>query len=308
MPEFTAEYAQTVEKYDLKGQPLNLDITLVSGQAFRWQKTPNGVWSGVVRNKLMELATGDGVLYWRTYPDDDLPLVHDYLRLEDDVNAIYNAISSDDPHMGELIEQFYGMRMLRQDPSETLLSFICSAANSIPRIMTAIATLSAKYGERVCEKEDLCYFAFPSVTKLAEVEKNDLEHISALAFRGANLKSVAEQILEKGEGWLASLRGVSYCSAREQLLTIKGVGSKIADCVCLFSLDKDEAVPVDTHVKQLAQRLFIPDMKAKSITDGVYKRICEAFLERYGKYSGWAQQFLYYEDLLRTRAMGRGLR
>ena len=118
---------------------------------------------------------------------------------------------------------------------------------------------------------------------------------------------VAEQIQERGEGWLASLRSLSYPDARSALLGIHGVGRKIADCACLFSLDKDEAIPVDTHVRQLAHRLFLPQMEAKTVTENVYRRIVEVFIERYGRYAGWAQEFLFYEDLLRTRALGRGL-
>ena len=113
--------------------------------------------------------------------------------------------------------------------------------------------------------------------------------------------------MERGPDWLISLRGVPYSQAKSELLKIKGVGEKIADCVCFFSLDKDEAVPVDTHVRQLAHRLFMPEMKAKSITSAVYRRITEVFAERYGPLAGWAQEFLFYEDLLRTRALGRGL-
>lgn len=296
-----------MQMLDLRGQPLDLDLTLTCGQAFRWYKTADGAWSGVVGNRLMELALADGVLAWRTYPADDLALVEDYLRLGEDVNAVYAALSAADSHLAELTQRFHGIRMLRQDPTETLLSFICSAANSIPRIMKAIEELSAKYGKLVCERNGRCYHAFPEVRTLAEAESTDLEQVAGLGFRGGNLKSVAQQLLDRGDGWLMSLRNVPYAEARAQLLELRGVGAKIADCVCLFSLDKYEAVPVDTHVMQLARRLFLPELTTKSITDAAYRKICDEFARRYGSLAGWAQQFLYYEDLLRTRALGRGL-
>jgi N-glycosylase/DNA lyase len=191
---------------------------------------------------------------------------------------------------------------LRQDPTETLLSFVCSAANSIPRICAAIEELARLCGQTVCEKGGLCYYAFPQPERLASARQGELDDVACLGFRGKNLRSVASQIVERGEGWLMGLRDASYDEALPELLSIRGVGQKIADCVCLFSLDKDEAVPVDTHVRQLAHRLFLPDMRAKSITDGVYRRIVEAFRERFGERAGWAQQFLFYEDLLRSRA------
>lgn len=288
--------------YDLGGQPIDLDYTMTCGQAFRWRKQSDGTWSGVVRDRLIELRVEDGMLLWHTYPENDEELIVDYLRLRDDVGAIYDTLSDFDPYLAQQIERFYGLRLLRQDPYETLLSFICSAANSIPRIMKAVETLSAKYGQLVCEKEHVCYYAFPAVVQFAEADRQELERTESLHFRGANLKTVAQQIRDRGEGWLMRLRNVSYSEAKAELLTIRGVGAKIADCVCLFSLDKDEAVPVDTHVKQLAQRLFLPEITAKSITDAVYRRIVAAFEQRYDRYAGWAQQFLYYDDLLRSRS------
>jgi len=280
---------------------MNLDFTLACGQAFRWRKRNDGVWSGVVRDKLIELAMDDGDLLWRTFPSGDVELIKDYLRLGDDVNTIYSTLSINDDHLAEIIEQFHGLRLLRQDPTETLLSFICSAANSIPRIMTAIETIAAEYGRVVCENDGICYHAFPAPEKLANTEPGTLDNIASLGFRGSNLRMVARQIIERGEGWLMSLRSETYTKAKADLLSMRGVGAKIADCVCLFSLDKDEAVPVDTHVRQLAHRLFLPEMKAKTITDAVYRKICEVFTQRYGANAGWAQQFLYYEDLMRSR-------
>lgn len=286
-----------MEAIDLGGQPLDLDTTLACGQAFRWRKTEDGLWYGVVGSRLIELRTDGAVLYWRTYPDGGRALVQDYLRLSDDVNSIYACLSDCDGHMKSLIRRFHGLRLLRQDPTETLLSFICSAANSIGRISAAIEELARQYGELVCKKGNLCYYAFPTPQRLAAEPRS----VASLGFRGRNLRSVANQTIERGEGWLVGLLDAPYDQARAELLSIRGVGAKIADCVCLFSLDKDESVPVDTHVRQLAHRLFLPEMKAKSMTDGVYRQIVEAFREHYGRYAGWAQQFLFYEDLLRGK-------
>lgn len=312
-----------MQRIDLHGQPLDLPLTLSCGQAFRWRMLQGGVWRGVVRDKLVELAKDGDTLLWRTYPSHDRALVEDYLRLSDGVTAIYAELSALDPHLAELTSRFHGIRLLRQDPAETLLSFVCSAANSIPRITAAIEALSTLYGNLVCEMPptegdqegapqdgpagSVCYYTFPIIERLAEADSEALFQTESLGFRGPNLKMVARQVVERGEGWLMSLRQESYAEARNQLLTLRGVGAKIADCVCLFSLDKDEAVPVDTHVKQLAQRLWMPGVKTKSITDALYRRITSAFAERYGGLAGWAQQFLYYEDLLRTRELGRGL-
>jgi len=294
-----------VEKLDLQGQPLDLRLSLTCGQAFRWREQAGGVWRGVVRDKLVELAVDSGSLLWRTFPERDEALVRDYLRLADDVNGIYARLSRMDSHVAGLIDRFHGLRLLRQDPAEALLSFVCSAANSIPRISAAIEALARLYGDLVCEHEDSCYFAFPRIARLADADPVALAETESLEFRGANLRTVAGQISDRGEDWLVSLRGVPYEEARKELLTIRGVGRKIADCVCLFSLDKDEAVPVDTHVRQLAERLWAPELAGRSLTDALYRRVVNAFARRYGPLAGWAQQFLFYEDLLRARAMAQ---
>lgn len=290
-----------MQTIDLKGQPLDLDLTLGCGQAFRWRKRADGNWCGVVGDRLIELRVQEGALFWRTYPDSGPELINDYLRLSDDVNAIYRILAQSDAHLNALIDRFHGMRLVRQDPNEALLSFVCSTANSIPRISAAIEEMSRIYGRLVCEQGNSCYYAFPHPERLACLQPRVLNSVGSLGFRGEVLRSVSRHILDQGPGWLLGLRELSYGDAKSQLMTVRGVGAKIADCVCLFALDKDEAVPVDTHVRQLAHRLFLPDMKARSITDGVYRRIVEAFAERYGQYAGWAQQFLFYEDLLRSR-------
>jgi N-glycosylase/DNA lyase len=291
----------------LHGQPLDLDLTLSCGQAFRWSKRPDGVWTGVVGDKLIELAIRGDVLRWRTSPDDDPDLVVDYLRLGDDVKAIYARLSDSDPHLAGLIREFHGLRLLRQDPAETLLSFVCSAANSIPRITAAIEALAQRHGELVCEIGGLCHYTFPTIEQVACCDCALLDRTELLGFRDRHLREVARQVMVRGEGWLMSLREASHAQAREQLTTLRGVGRKIADCVCLFALDKDEAVPVDTHIRQLAERLWMPELEAKSITESVCNRIVDEFTKRYGSLAGWAQQFLFYEDLARTRALGRGL-
>ena len=290
----------------LGGQPLNLDFTLSCGQTFRWRKKPDGTWRGVVRDKLVALKLDGDRLLWRTYPEDDSILVRDYLRLSDDVISVYKHLSEADPHMAELIGKFRGLRLLRQDPSETLLTFVCSSANSIPRITAAIEALAEHYGNLVCEinPPQAGHYTFPAIEAVANAAPKLFEDTRLLGYRDAKLREVASQVMARGPDWLPSLRNVTYAQAHDGLLSIRGVGTKIADCVCLFALDKDEAVPVDTHVWQLVKRLWMPDLNAKSLTSSVRAGIKAEFTRRYGTLAGWAQQFLFYEDLLRTRGLG----
>lgn len=281
---------------NLNKQPLNLDYIFNCGQAFRWQRSSDGIWYGVVQDKLVELKHEDNILYWETHPIADEGLVRHYLRLDDDIKQIYEYLSEKDNHLASLINKYRGLRVLRQEPTETLFSFMCSAATSIPRISASISELSNRYGEIVCYKNTVYYKSFPTIKTLADANVDDLRAIKTLAFRGRNIHLAANQILEKGDNWLPSLKEISFDDARNELISIRGIGEKMADCICLFSLDKDEAVPIDTHIRQVAMKI-IPDIKCKTITNSVYKCIRNAFFNRYGEYAGWAQQFLFLDDL-----------
>ncbi len=140
------------------------------------------------------------------------------------------------------------------------------------------------------------YYTFPPAATLAEVDPDALTKLSSLGFRGRNLVKVAQQISEREDGWAASLREMPYEQAHKEMVALRGVGAKIADCVCLFSLDKTEAVPVDTHVWQLAKALYFPDWPArKSLTTLAYNTVAGAFRERFGELAGYAQNFLFYD-------------
>jgi N-glycosylase/DNA lyase len=103
-------------------------------------------------------------------------------------------------------------------------------------------------------------------------------------------------------GWLESLRDVPYRDAHAALTGLFGVGAKLADCICLFALDKDAAVPVDTHVRQIAVELFVPGLAGKSLTPRIYDAIAAAYRDRFGDYAGWAQQYLFFGRLRRAEA------
>jgi N-glycosylase/DNA lyase len=125
--------------------------------------------------------------------------------------------------------------------------------------------------------------------------------VAALEWRANWLVAAANELAVRPAGWLDGLKALDYRAAHGALDSLPGVGPKIADCVALFALGKDEAVPVDTHVWQLAVRFFAPELRGRSLTAAAYERIAGAFRARYGAYAGWAQAYLYYEDVLRHR-------
>ena len=291
-----------VEVLKIADDELNLEYTLASGQTFRWSRTDDGWWTGVVRGSVVCIRSTKDGLEWQTYPEaSNIGLVTDYFRLSEHVEAIYAQLARADRHTCEVVQRFRGLRLVNQEPHEALLSFVCSAANSIPRISSSVERLSRHYGKPLALVHGAEYYSFPSVESLASADPKEIEAIGGLGFRGRILNSVANQILEQPPGWLESLRHAPYEEAKAQLVTLRGVGQKIADCVCLFALGKDEAVPVDTHVRQLACRYYLCDLTAKTVTDSVYARVTDCLRHKFDGYAGWAQQFLFLEDLLRGK-------
>ena len=274
----------------------SLDHTLASGQAFRWKRSGDGLWLGVVGRSVVGIRQDD-LFSWQTYPDpDNEALIRDYFQLDVDMADIVRRVTGADHAAGEAAARWSGLRLLRQDPEEAILSFVCSTANSVPRIAHSISQFSRHFGDPLGEYEGSQHYTFPSAATLAQVDPDHLTKVSSLGFRGRNLVKVAGQLADRGPGWAMSLRDLPYRDAHAELVKMNGIGAKIADCVCLFALDKTEAVPVDTHVWQLAKDLYFPDWAdRKSLTQSAYNQVGDAFRDKFGNLAGYAQNFLFYD-------------
>lgn len=298
---------------------LHLERTLANGQCFRWRRdptykgTPPGEehWQGIVGGRVLWLGHTPGGaedrLAYRVQPAGDpaadAAWVHAYLRLDVDLAAIYADWRARDPYLGELTTTFAGLRLVTQEPEECLLSFTCSKANAIPRISRAIGELSRAWGPPIPGPGG--YHAFPAATTIAGLRPDEVAARTGLEWRAAGLVEVAAQVAAQPAGWFADLRAANYATAHAELTRLRGVGAKIADCVCAFALGKDAAVPVDTHVFQLTRERYMPDLRGKSVTDASYARIVAFWRQRFGPYAGWAQQYLFYDHLLEARRTGR---
>ncbi len=274
-----------------------LDHTLASGQAFRWKRRADGWWIGVVGRTVVGVRQGGDLFSWWTYPESGgEDLIRDYFQLDVDMGEVVRRVSEADRAAGEAAARWSGLRLLRQDPEEAILSFVCSTANSVPRIAHSIGEFSRHFGEPLGDLDGSQHYTFPSAVTLAEVNSDHLTRVSSLGFRGRNLVKVATQIAGRGPGWAMSLRDLPYREAHTEMVKLNGIGAKIADCVCLFALDKTEAVPVDTHVWQLAKDLYFPDWpEKKSLTETAYNQVAGAFRDRFGELAGYAQNFLFYD-------------
>jgi N-glycosylase/DNA lyase len=288
---------------------LNLEYTLANGQIFRWRRTAEGWWDVVCGDTMLRIRqiesadpTVDAFEY-QTFPQqqDDQFLAR-FLRFDVDLESVYDSWRAADQYLGSLTARFSGLRIVAQDPQECLLSFMCSTANFIPRIMKAIAILARTWGQPILTPDGKTLtHSFPRAAVIAELDPMEISEKTGLEWRAGNLVKVAKQIAARPEDWLREVSKLDYASARGELMRLEGVGPKIADCVCLFAMSKDQAVPVDTHVWQLTRERYVPTLKGKSPSAAGYAQVLSFFHSRFEK-AGWAQQYLFYDHLLESRA------
>ncbi|WAR31975.1 OGG1-like protein, partial [Mya arenaria] len=267
-----APLSSTFLSFPCKIAEIRLDRALACGQNFRWKQTTQGEWTGVIGNAVWRLKQSETEIFYQTFRNvhSTLPMIHpmhkfssedslescckcvsngkksedimcncqktdlnilrDYLQLNVSLENMYELWSESDENFRNVARTFTGIRMLRQDPIECLFSFICSSNNNISRITSMVEKLASNYGEKIMELDGQEYFSFPQVSSLAK-------------------DGVEERLRTLGFGYRAKY-------------------IQVADCVLLMCLDKPGAIPVDTHVWQIAARDYMPKLKqAKSLTD-----------------------------------------
>lgn len=265
--------------------PFNLQDCLEGRQDFRWRKLPDGWHSGVLDGYLVHInQTGDCLTY-HSAPDADLTgLLTRYFRLDDDLDAIYTNIATRDEHIARLIQKYPGARLMRQpDPWECLVSYICSARASPPRIAQRVEQIAARLGRPLTLNGETRH-TFPDPQTVLDSGIDQLQEIP-LGFQRVP-KAIIEAAKSILDGRLAQ-PGVTYHDAIYQLTDLYGVGPKIANCVALFALDKTEAFPVDSRVRNTVKRLYPSHSRS---TDA---EIVTWAQDLFGVHAGYANQFLY---------------
>lgn len=241
-------------------------------------------------------SSGD-LLYPESYYGD---LLKAFFRLNVDLGAYYEDWSKAHQHFATTADkcQYQNIRQLDIDAVENLFSFICSQNNNISRISSLVKKLCIAYGEKICEDGGEEFFAFPPLSALAKdgVEENLRE--LGFGYRAKYIQKSAEEILAKGGlKWFQDVSNMSYEEAHIELQTLTGIGPKVADCICLMSLNHLSAVPVDTHIIQIAKH-YLPEVaNIKNMTPTLYKKIGNEFRRVYGEFSGWAQTVLFCAEL-----------
>ena len=278
-------------------QRLDLTATLTSGQAFRWRRGA-GWFEGVVFGNIVRMRQIDDGVEFTSAPDDEStmqPLLRDYLGLNADLDAIYASIATD-RRMQAAIARYRGMRILRQEPWECLVSFICSSNSNIPRITKNVESICASFGRPIATG-DHSRSSFPTPEELAEAGQERLRRLG-LGYRAGYVAATALAIAD-GRLDLMALREDPYDDALTALMALDGVGDKVANCVLLFSLDKPEAFPVDTHVEKRLLEWYLREVK---LSPPKMRRWAQ---HRFGAYAGYANQYLFHDRRLQRR--GRSL-
>ncbi|SDC94512.1 DNA-3-methyladenine glycosylase [Natrinema hispanicum] len=288
---------------DELGGGFDLYRTLESGQSYLWQRSDGEMYGGTPApdawyttviggsagsGDVIRVRTHDGCLEWESTTDAE-PIVRRLLRLDDDLEAIV-AAGPDDPLLREAYEAHRGMRLVDDPAFGCLISFICSAQMRVSRIHTMVTTLAREYGDEVAFDGET-YHAFPTPEQLATATEADLRDLG-LGYRAPYVVRTAEMVAN-GEAHPEAARDLEYEDAREYLTRFVGVGDKVADCVLLFSLGFDEAVPLDTWIKSAVEEYY-PDCDR-----GSYAATSRALRDRLGgEYAGYAQTYVFHH--LRT--------
>lgn len=264
----------------------DLAATLDSGQVFRWRQNGD-FWDGVVGRHFVRLRqTGSGIHATTPAPVENWSWLHEFLQTEIDLAAVLKAFPADEP-MNAAVASCRGLRLLRQDPWECLASFILSSTKQIVQIRQIVSLLCGRFGEAVTVPSgEKPVFTFPSAGKIASASESELRDCK-MGFRAPGLLAAA-QLIDGGKFDLEKLRALSYAEARHQLMTLRGVGGKIADCVLLFAYGFDSAFPVDVWIERALQELYFPRRRANQ------KRLQKFAATHFGPHAGYAQQYLFH--------------
>ncbi|MCI8362485.1 MAG: 8-oxoguanine DNA glycosylase [Clostridia bacterium] len=280
------------QQYILKNaQSFELKDIFDCGQCFRWNKEIDGSYIGVFGNNVLNVSKqGKDVIFKGICEENIETTCKKYFDLDRSYEEIKEKLSKIDKHMKESIEYGSGIRILNQDLWETIISFIISANNNIPRIKGIIERISKKYGNEIIYNGK-SYYTFPTVEQLSNVTVEDLRSLG-LGFRDIRVYETTHMILDKKVDLKELEQEKDFNKVRETLLTLSGVGPKVADCILLFStLKRWEAFPIDVWVRRVMNELYIQNEDETKVNKTQIEKIAK---EKFGNLAGIAQQYLFY--------------
>ncbi|MBS6024521.1 MAG: 8-oxoguanine DNA glycosylase [Paeniclostridium sordellii] len=256
------------------------------GQCFRWKDQGDGSYTGVAKGRVINVSReGDTIYLKNTNLEDFNNIWKDYFDLDTDYSKIKNELRNMDEYLEKATEFGWGIRLLRQDPWEMIISFIISSNNRIPMIQKAIKNLSREYGTYIGSYEGEDYYDFPTPQQLSKASIEEIRACST-GFRDKYIKSTTEEVIKNNDD-VYSYRNLSTEDCIKELLKFNGIGPKVGDCIALFGMQKYDTFPVDVWVKRVMQEFYVED-------DMSLPKIRKYAIDKFGDLSGFAQQYLFY--------------
>lgn len=262
----------------------NLRHIFDCGQCFRWNLDADGAYEGVAKGHALRISqSGENVVLYQTSVEEFQDIWYDYFDFSRDYGKIKAELSADDV-LKKAIPYGDGIRILKQELFETVISFIISASNNIPRIKKIVEALCENFGEQISYMGKT-FYTFPDCKTLSALSVEDLGIIKS-GFRDKYIKAAAD-VFASGEISDAAFSNLSTMDAKKVLQSMYGVGSKVADCILLFGLSRTDSFPVDVWVKRIMETLYL-GKETKNTEIEKYG------LSKFGNLSGLAQQYLFF--------------
>ena len=280
------------QQYILKNQDsFELKHIFDCGQCFRWNEEDDNSYTGVIKQGVLNVQKRENEIFFSGMLDGDIKeIVTNYFDLNRNYSEIKEKLSKVDENVNSSIKYGEGIRILNQDLWETIISFIISANNNIPRIKGIIDRISKKYGKEV-NWNGTKYYTFPTVEELSKASVEDLRALG-LGFRDVRVYETTKKILNKEVDLNKLTEEKDTEKVREKLLTLPGVGPKVADCILLFStLKRFEVFPIDVWVRRVMNDLYIKNPDETKVNKREIEKLAK---EKYGNLAGLAQQYLFY--------------
>lgn len=268
-----------------------LSQILECGQCFHFDKLDEEVYEVVAFGRAVKMEQTDKMLrIYGSSMEDYETIWKSYLDMDNDYGLIKQSVIKADGALKTAVDEKSGIRILNQDFFETLISFIISQNKNIPQIKQCVKNISHRFGDEVIGYNGEAFYVFPDVKKLHDVTEDELRECK-VGFRAPYIKNATEAVYS-GTVTKEKLDSLDIAQARKLLMSIKGVGEKVANCVLLFGLGRREAFPVDVWMKRIMEQMYF-DGKDTKKTD------IEAFaVKKFGDIGGYAQQYLF--DYART--------
>ena len=262
---------------------INVGNSINSGQVFLWKK--NGeYWDGVNGQDVLHVNENGAITSYQN-------LETDFFRKKDDLDLILKSISKDKT-VQNAVKKYSGLRILRQDPFQCLISFIVSSNSNIQKIKSSLEKISRKFGTKI-KFQNQEFFLFPKPTTLAKASINEITECG-VGYRARFIKDAARLVfLNKID--FDYLEKCNYQDAKNNICLVPGIGNKVADCILLFALNKLDAFPLDRWMIRILEKYYADkfNLKTKTITEKQYSILHEKIVNHFGPYAGYSQQFLF---------------